>query len=391
VSGTHSILAPSGAPIWMQCARAPGLQAPYQDAPPTEESLEGDAAHWVALQIALAYAAICSGNEDAPGAEFPRVKSNAPNGVEIDQDMIDGGELFADVVGPEAVHEQRLAIHLVHPHCYGTPDARFKQPRIWRLYDYKYGHRWVEVYKCWQLIGYTAGMLEETPRTEWPDFIEHVVVQPRSYGPEGPVRRWTYPIDEIVHLINDMHTQAALAVDESGVPRPDAPAKTGPECRDCKARHACTLFQSVAGGIVDSAGRADLFELPAPQVAAELSYLDAAIQRLEARRGALAIQAETLLARGQFVPGYAMESSPGNLAWLDGVGVDEVAELGNTLGVVLIRDPQPVTPTQAKTILKRRALDPELLEAYASRPRGKMKLVQSTTIKARKAFGVVSK
>lgn len=386
MSGVHSILAPSGAPIWMQCARAPGLQAAVPELPPTEESLEGDAAHWVALQIALCYAAIVSGAEDA--IEFPQLKQKAPNGVEIDQDMLDGGELFADVVGPEAEHEQRLSIHLVHPHCYGTPDARRKEPRIWRVYDYKYGHRFVEVFRCWQLIGYTAGLLEETPRTEWPDYIEHVVVQPRAYNPEGPVRRWTYPINEIVHLINDMHVQAALAVDESGVPRPDAPAKTGHECRDCKARHACSLFQSNAAHLADNAGRADLFELPAPQLAAELSYLDAALQRLKARREGLAIQAETLLTRGQVMLGYAMESNPGNLAWNDGVNVDEVAMLGTALGVTLCRDPEPVTPTQAKTILKRRALDPELLDAYSSRPRGKMKLVQSTTIKARKAFGV---
>lgn len=385
MSGKHSILAPSSAAIWMQCAASVRMQLPFQDQPPTEESLEGDAAHWVALMTCRCYAEPEAFEQGA--ISFPQLEEKAPNGVEITQDMIDGAELYADVVGTLAILETLVAISLIHPHCFGTPDARRREPKVLRVFDYKFGHRFVEVFNCWQLIAYVAGLLGDIPRTEWPEFVELIVVQPRCYTPEGPVRRYTYKVDELVTLINRMHAQAGLAVDESGNPKPDAPAVTGHECRDCKARHACTLFQSVAARIVDSAGRADLFELPPAQLGAELTYLDETMQRLKARREGLAIQAETLLTKGQIVPGFAMESNPGNLAWNDGVNVDEVAMLGSSLGVALCRDPEPVTPTQAKTILKRRAIDGTLLEAYTYRPRGKMKLVQTPHIKARKAFG----
>lgn len=387
--GTHSKLAPSSAAIWMQCAASVRMQLPYQDQPPTEESLEGDAAHWVALMTCRCYAEPEAFEQGA--INFPAVDDKAPNGVEVTQEMIDGAEVYADVVGTVAILETLVTISLIHPHCFGTPDARRREPRVLRVFDYKFGHRFVEVFNCWQLIAYVAGLLEEIPRTEWPDYVELVVVQPRCYTPEGPVRRYTYRTDDLVPLINRMHAQAALAVDESGNPRPDAPAVTGHECRDCKARHACTLFQSVAARIVDSAGRADLFELLPAQLGAELTYLDVTMQRLKARREGLAIQAETLLGRGQVVPGFAMESTPGNLSWNDDVSIDEVAMLGTELNVALCRDPEPVTPTQAKAILKRRAIDGALLEAYTHRPRGKMKLVQSTTTRAKKAFGASSK
>jgi hypothetical protein len=366
------------------------MQAPYQDAPPTEESLEGDAAHWVAHTVAMCYAH--PEGVELGALDFPRLKEKAPNGVEITQDMLDGAELWADTIGAAPGNfinlESRVAVMGVHPHCYGTPDADKMGGGVLDVYDYKFGHRFVEVFENWQTLAYVKGVIETRLGGVCPDKVRVTIVQPRSYNPAGPVRSWPYSAQDIYTLTGKLHERAHAAVDMDGRPKPDAPATTGPECRDCKARHACTLFQSVAARIVDSSGRADLFELPPAQLGAELSYLDETLQRLEARRNALAIQAETLLAKGQSVPGYAMESSPGNLSWNDGVDVDEVAMLGATLGAALIRDPQPVTPTQAKTILKRRAIDDELLGAYTSRPRGKMKLTRSNTIKARKAFGV---
>lgn len=368
------------------------MQAPFANSPPTKESIEGDAAHWVAYMTAMCYMhpeALELGTEIA----FPRIGEKAPNGEEITQDMIDGGELWAATIGarPERkMHlESRVAGKGIHPALYGTPDGDGPaDDGYYDVFDYKFGHRWVEPFEMWQCIAYLRSIVETRLGGVCPDKLRITVVQPRSYGPGGPVRSWTLSAHELYQLTGRMHKQAWLAVDENGVPRPDAPAATGPECLDCKARHACTLFQATVARLVDSSGRADLFELPPAQLAAELTVLDETIERLEARRSGLAIQAETLLTRGQVIAGYSMESNPGNLAWNEGVDVDEVATLGAALGVALIRDPQPVTPTQAKTILKRRAIDDELLGAYTSRPRGKMKLTRSNTIKARKAFGV---
>jgi hypothetical protein len=77
--------------------------------------------------------------------------------------------------------------------------------------------------------------------------------------------------------------------------------------------------------------------------------------------------------------------------WREDADVDTVSAFGAAMGVALCADVKLRTPTQAKAELKRRHLPPELLDAYTHRPRGKMSLTQSSTIKARKAFGANSK
>jgi hypothetical protein len=357
------------------------MQAPHANDAPTVESLEGDAAHWVAYNLAVLY-------ECGDAALAPVKGDKAPNGVEITQDMLDGAELWAETIGTGCTLETRVAVPSVHAHCFGTPDAWRHDPKVLRVYDYKFGHRVVDVFENWQLIAYAAGLISALPLSQHDvEFVEFVIVQPRSYCAEGPVRRWSCKLSHLAGLINQMHFQAGRAVDESGTPRADAEAKTGSECGDCKARATCTLFQSVAARIVDTSGRADRFDLSDAQLGAELSYLDECLDRLKARRDGLAIQAEVRLTDGRRVPGYGMESAPGNLKWLDNMTAAEGAILGETLGVQLLRDPELITPTQAKTAIKRKALDVELLDAYSFRPRGKMKLTQSTTDKARRAFG----
>jgi hypothetical protein len=380
MSGEHDLVAPSGLAITIQCPRSLGMQHGLPDES-TEESMEGDAAHWLAMMT-------------ANGVPMP-LGCPAPNGVEIDQDMIDGAELYAEVIGEGNILEEKVRIPRIHPKvCGGTPDARRYDPlaQVLRLRDYKYGHRFVEVFENPQLVAYACGEMDrlKLPYTHQ-TWIEFTLVQPRSYHPEGPVRKWGCYGNELLKLAEDIHARVALAVDVEGNILEDAPAQTGPECRDCKARHLCTLFQANAAHLVDASGRADRFELPPEQLGAELSYIDAAMQRLKGRREGLALQAEALLRTGSRVPGYEMTEGRSNTAWKDDADVDTVAAFGAALGVALCADVKLLTPTQAKAELKRKHLDPELLDAYTHRPRGRMQLAPSSTIKARKAFGATSK
>lgn len=379
MSGGHDVIAPSGLDITVQCPRSVGLQMGLPDLP-TEESMEGDAAHWLAMMT-------------ANGIPMP-VGIPAPNGVLVDQDMIDGAELWADIVGPYGDAEKKVRIERIHPrHCGGTPDNRRHDPieQILRVFDYKYGHRFVEVFECKQLVAYAVGTLDELGLKLNETWVEFVLVQPRSYHPDGPVRRWTVRASDLTAFVNTIHAAVNLAIDENGVPKPDAPARTGEHCRDCKARHLCTLFQRNAASLVDASGRADLFELPPAQLGAELSYLDAAIQRLKGRRDGLSIQAENSLRSGVDVPGYEMGEGRATEQWRSDADVDTVSAFGAALGVAVCADVKLLTPTQAKAEFKRKHLPVELLDGYTHRPRGKMSLAQSSTIKARKAFGANSK
>jgi hypothetical protein len=88
---------------------------------------------------------------------------------------------------------------------------------------------------------------------------------------------------------------------------------------------------------------------------------------------------------GRAVTGYGMEPGRSIERW--SAPLPEVSGLAQTLGVELCKEPELITPTQARAALKRRALPPELLDAYAVRPNGAMRFTRSSTIKARKAFG----
>jgi hypothetical protein len=363
----------------MQCAASVRMQLPYANDPPTPESAEGDAAHWLACQLATT---------EQAGEKF--LGYTHTNGVKIDQDMIDGAELFASVVGPDADHEKSVAIKGIHPHCSGTPDARDWTMSKLRVFDYKYGHRFVEVFECWQLVAYALGIIETELDGACPDQVEFTIVQPRSYHADGPVRTWTYTPTEFRALVAQMHKAAHAAVSMSGVPHPNAPATTGPNCADCRARHECTALQQVAARVVDAeAVRTERYNLPPAQLGAELSYLDEALDRLNARREGLVVQGEAHLRAGRTVPGYGMEPGQARESWT--ADMPEVTSLGDVLGVDLRAEAKLLTPTQARAALKRRALDPTTLDAYAQRPQGAMKFAKSSTIHARKAFGAIRK
>ncbi len=374
---THSILAPSSAAIWMQCPASVRMRLPYMNQPGTPESMEGDAAHWLACQIAT----------NGPPSHPVGIK--APNGVTITQDMIDGAELFAEVVGIGANHERSVRGPSIHPALHGTPDADRNVVRLLRVFDYKFGHRFVEVFEMWQCLAYVASLFDSVYSRDQIDEIEIVVVQPRAYHKDGPVRTWRFPLVELQGYVERMHSAAHKAVDMHGVPRLDAPAQTGPGCRDCEARHECTRFQAVCSRLADEAGRTERFNLPPAQLGAELSYLDEAIERLEARRDGLAIQAETHMRAGKSVPGYEMGEGKANEKWRDDVSVDEVAEFARILdpSLIVCKDVELLTPTQTRAALKRRKIDERALDGYALRPRGAMKLQKSSTTRARRAFG----
>lgn len=87
---------------------------------------------------------------------------------------------------------------------------------------------------------------------------------------------------------------------------------------------------------------------------------------------------------GRAVPGYGMEPGQAREGWI--APLPEVTSLGDVLGVELRAEAKLLTPTQARAALKRRALDPTTLDAYAHRPQGALKFAKSSPIHARKVF-----
>jgi hypothetical protein len=372
--------------------------------PQTPEKREGTAAHWVARRYLAGFA-----------HELPVNAKFVSEGEEwtVDADMHAGAMMYCRAMNapdPEMHIEETMPITRVNDECAGTPDGwryfedarqayqvcppglpegRFNEGRIKlvRVGDYKYGHRYVEVFENPQLSSYAAGVMEKLGLLDIDDdlYIELILVQPRCYHREGQVRYWRTKAIALRNILIDANTaadQALMPLGESFAPK----AHPGKHCSDCEARHVCVALQNSSMKWVEYSQTAERAELPPLAVGIELVVLSEALKRLEARKTGLEAQAEALLRAGQPVPYWHMEAGGAKLTYFDNVNADELVGLGDLIGInlrkVLQRKDLVVTPTQAIQL----GIDPEVMKAYASRPPGAMKLARDNSITARKVF-----
>lgn len=412
---THAKIAPSALALTVACAASVGLQVSVIPLPPTDEELEGTAAHWIALQYAAGYA-----RNWPVGAKF---KSGGRD-WEVDLDMVTGATMYAVAVGGPHTNlrlESAVRASRIHPlHCWGTPDAwryfldarealttvftetagevprdfpldRYHEGKLKlvRVADYKFGHRFIEVFGCYQLIAYAAGVMEHLeidPHDEnlW---LELILVQPRCYHREGPVRRWIVAARDIQAYVNHAASAAREALGEGAMLQDGKPrATTNDSCIDCKARHVCKTLQYADGALIEFSGAAELVELPPEAMGKELAMVEDAIERLKARKTGLAARAEAYIRAGVPVAFYHLEPGESRLMYKDDVDVDEFVGFGDLVGVNVRKNQTKkemlVTPTQAVQL----GIDPGAMKSYAHRPPASLKLARDNSITASKVF-----
>jgi len=389
--GVHAPIALSSLALTVACNASVQLQASVPEPPETDEEAEGTAAHLVAMQAA-------AGRPMSMGSQF----ESGGKAWTVDADMFNGANRYVQALGGPNGYlrlEDPVRASRIHPvHCWGTPDAwlslSFKDwakavgpevsapfiaqgfTNVVRVGDYKYGHRFVEVFENFQLIGYAIAVLERLELNDTETLLELILVQPRSYHREGYVRIWLVRASDVRALVNLAFTAAHAAL------APNSTATTGKHCIDCKARHVCATFKQSVASIVDYSGTAELAPLDAQAMGAELRLLDAAKQRLEARRTGLAVAVEAELRKGQRVPGYELAPGRSRLTWLPGTTPDELATAMQALGVNIRKPLDVMTPTQA--------IDAGIAEAivkmYADRPPAPLVVKPISTTDVTKAF-----
>lgn len=377
------ILRPSQAPRWVPCPGSFALEAMFPEDEESPEQRAGTAAHHYAAH------ALITGQRLEVGAL-------APNGEPITAEMVEGGDAYVDDILAEIavragvntagslysfrVETKVTAHNLVHPENEGTPDAFLvdMEARVIFIWDYKFGFRYVDAFRNWQLIDYLAAIVEAYGLTEadlatWS--IVFRVFQPRNYRPSGPVSEWKTMGAEAWALIGKVREAAHEAK------RPGAWVQTGPQCRDCNGRHACAAFMRVAAAAMDMAYQNTPTVLPPQALGVELKRIETAIKRLEARRDGLAEIGMSLIRKGQTVPFWRLGHADTRERWE--APTAEVLAMGQIWGVELKKAPEPVTPAEAR----KRGVDPAVVAAYAIKPTGAAKLVPVDETAAAKAFG----
>lgn len=218
----HSTIGASSMHRWARCPGSVRLSEGIQSVS-SSYAEEGTKAH------ALAAAAL----------EYDRPLPN-----DLDDETRDAINLYIDTVRQdqrESEHEDddilvehRFDLASVHPGAFGTADCvvYHAEAQLLRVYDYKHGAGVpVEVAGNPQLRFYALGALLSTklPARE----VESVIVQPRCYHPDGPVRRERIGAMDLVEFAADLK-QYAVATED-----PSAPLVPGEWCRWCPAAAIC--------------------------------------------------------------------------------------------------------------------------------------------------------
>lgn len=359
----HAPFAPSGLATIVACPGAFKMRKLYLEDDESPAAMEGTAAHWVASEMLL--------------GRVHSVGELAPNGVSVTDEMLDGAEMYADALAPYldgAKIETPVSCASIHADCYGTPDFVRLDANTLVVADYKFGHRHVEVFENWQLTAYAAGEMFYWHGNGELEVI-FLIVQPRSYHRNGPVREWRTTASALEAQWDTLRA-ACIAAEQ-----PDAPCVPSIHCQDCSASHACEALQRATYSALDIASQSTPLELTPEATGLELRIVEWAIERLKARQSGLAEQAQAMLRAGKPVPGYVLQAGAGREKWSK--SIDEIVALGNMMGVDVSK-PGVITPKQAI----KAGLPAEIVRAYSETPVGEVKLVQSNEKQLRKVFSI---
>lgn len=362
----HAPLAPSSAGRWVHCARSPSLEAAFPEPEDSEESREGTAAHWLLAEMLA-------------GRVHP-VGTMAENGFPISAEMVEHVTPFVEHVLDIAkgipsttLHvETRVHMRSIHPDNWGTCDAYLVDVinRVVYVWDFKYGHGYVDHVENWQMIDYAQGVFESHGVQHREEFrVLLTVYQPRCYTGDGSLRTWSITGAEHAAYVEKLRMAAKLV-------SPNAAARTGPHCKNCAGLRACEANQRMAGYIYDLSLKSTSDSLKGRTLGEEYALLVESMARLKARMTGL----EAAITADPAGTGWIVQRAEGREKWT--APVEEIFALGDLFGLDLRKKPEAITPVQARKL----GLDAEVSKGYSTRALGEPKLVKASESAAAKAF-----
>lgn len=386
MESNHAIISPSSNYRMVPCPGSVKAQQHFPETEDTEESKNGTASHWVGSKVLQAYK---SGSGEILHTAY--IGRTAPNGVIITDEMAEGAESYIIEVlrvaqrcgGLKSLYiEERVDIPQIHASLsWGTPDAWIydRVNGIVYIFDYKYGHRFVEVYENWQLISYTLGVLnlvlgDYTGLADQNIKVAMCLVQPR-YFQSDTVRYWEVMASDLRAHTNILKMAAENALSDNPT------IESGDHCRDCRARHSCEASQRAAMASIDIAQGITLVEYPAAALGVEIELLQRAFNAIKFRLTGLETHALTRIKKGESIPGLRATETYSRLSW--GKSVQEIKMLGDLMGIDLAGKPTVITPTQAI----KKGIDENVIKGYSDRTKTGLKLDINTGEFAKRIFG----
>lgn len=228
MSEAHSIVGASSMERWSNCTASVHLAKDLPPQPPSIWAKEGTKAHEIAADFL------------ATGKWLEDIDSETEEAIRIYTTAV--LQKFTDDEGNELYIEERFHLEAIHPLAFGTCDAAVWSPNESTLYvfDYKHGAGLaVEVRGNKQLRYYGLGALLSLGLK--PKKIVLVVVQPRCFHPDGPVRSEEISAQEVI----DFGLEARILIETALDPK-QASFKQGDYCRFCPAITVCPELKKKA-------------------------------------------------------------------------------------------------------------------------------------------------
>lgn len=343
---------------WVKCAGSVNLSEPATDAYDEEDDEvreEGTACHWLAHQRTL-------------GVHHPS-GSIAPNNVAITDEMHEACDMWFEAIKgwgvTSAYFEHEVQCKRVHDQCGGTLDAGAWNPETRTIFigDLKFGYRFVDVWENVQLVCYYTGLENELGlETDLDTWVEFLIVQPRSYHKDGPVRRWRVRAIELRALVNILSNAAHEALGDKPM------CKINPGCTRCEGRIRCQTARQAGLEAVNASYDATPHDLPFTAAEHELRVLQSARSVVDARITALEQQVSYGIKRGEHSQHFQLEQPLGRKVWRE--GAEQQVRAYEILFHQKLTKETLITPTQAEKLLS-----PSLVNALSHRPQGALKLI----------------
>jgi len=160
----------------------------------------------------------------------------------VSVEMADAIQSYLDTVRPLQTPMAQVFIEYRisspdHVLFYGTVDHATIADSLLTVSDFKYGQGViVEVERNPQIMYYAYGMLQNFPDVRR---VVMRIVQPRGFHPDGPVRRWECPAEDIAEWAM---RELIPAMERTAL---DDTLDVGSHCRFCPAKLVCPMLRAI--------------------------------------------------------------------------------------------------------------------------------------------------
>ena len=305
----HSPFGGSSAYRYIACSGSVNMSAGIEDET-SEHAALGTAAHTLAAECLT------------KGRDAWEYIGKEIEGFEVDSNMADAVQVYLEAAWEKSGEGWKSWIEFpfhakeIHPQMYGRSDLVFldADERHLHVWDYKHGIGIVVGAKYnAQTLYYALGVLQQMGLWGTVKKITTYIAQPRGFHPDGPVRKFTYSIQEVTQWAADILLPAMKLAEVS------RDTTTGEHCRFCPARsHGCPAMlanlKKLERSVKDMDNKGGAPKLSPDEIGDVLTTFSIAkIQEKAVRSVALA-----RLNKDKPIPGWKLVNGRVNRAWKEG-------------------------------------------------------------------------